>query len=275
MAHGSLTDYPPSGFGGRSAGHLHRLGVASILEGVFEGMQTMSKMREPDWGFWKLMPEVAQWKACALAVNIDPIQMEENSTALRQSVDSLPGYFQTENVTQQYNKLMELLKVHRFDEVHFTQNRKVDVILSEFAAWCLHISWPDLPGELKAMAKTRTQAAPAATIPVSTHSHVPADVEPNHDKTLAALFDPVTVEALEKMFPAEGKWKAWAEKAASNGLKDAAKVERARFNPYKAAVWFIGKGIAGWDRARCNRVLHKNLPARSVDDAHLLDVGKD
>jgi hypothetical protein len=88
----------------------------------------------------------------------------------------------------------------------------------------------------------------------------PADVD--HDKKLAALFNPVPVEALEKMFPAGGKWKSWAEKAASNGLKNA-RTERAKFNPYIAAVWFMGKGITGWDLAHCNRVL-TNMAAFAV-----------
>jgi len=89
-----------------------------------------------------------------------------------------------------------------------------------------------------------------------------ADVEPDNDKILSDLFDSVTVEALEKMFPADGKWKGWAEHAARNGLI-AARKKRGKFNPYEAAMWFVGQGIEGWDLARCNRVLANNLPARS------------
>lgn len=92
----------------------------------------------------------------------------------------------------------------------------------------------------------------------------------DHDKILAALFDPVPVESLEKMFPAMGKWRAWADKANANGLKAAAKEQRGTFNPYKAGVWFVSKGVEGWDNARLNRTLANNLPARSHDDAHLL-----
>jgi len=101
------------------------------------------------------------------------------------------------------------------------------------------------------------------------------DNEPVADKdtTLALLFDPVPVAALEKMFPADGKWKSWAERAASNGLKDAAKDGRAKFNPYKAAIWFADKGMVGWDLAKCYRVLKNNLPARSLDNADLLTGG--
>lgn len=96
----------------------------------------------------------------------------------------------------------------------------------------------------------------------------------DHDKILAALFDPLPVEALEKMFPAGGKWVAWADKAASNGLQDA-RVARAKFNPYKAGLWFVRKGAKDWDDARLYRTLTNNLPARSRDKEHLLTGGID
>lgn len=96
-----------------------------------------------------------------------------------------------------------------------------------------------------------------------------ADVKPNADDTLSELFNPVTVAELETMFPAAGQWKLWAEKASANGLKNA-RVKRAAFNPYKAAMWFLSRGEAGWDLARCRRTLVKNLPARSCDEAHRL-----
>jgi hypothetical protein len=90
------------------------------------------------------------------------------------------------------------------------------------------------------------------------------------DAQIALLFDPVTVAALEKMFPADGKWAGWAEHASRNeGLK-AARTGRGRFNPYLAGIWFAGKGIKGWDLAFCRRRLGNNLPARSRDSKHLL-----
>lgn len=89
------------------------------------------------------------------------------------------------------------------------------------------------------------------------------------DEELAALFDPVPVEALEKMFPADGRWESWAERARSNGLRDA-RTGRKQFNPYRAAVWFFNRGRPGWDWARCLRILANNLPAKSRDHKHLL-----
>lgn len=91
----------------------------------------------------------------------------------------------------------------------------------------------------------------------------------NTAQTLSALFDPVPVEALEKMFPCYGKWKEWAIRASRNKLKDA-REGRAKFNPYKAAIWLANKGETGFDLARCYRTLANNLPARSKDKADLL-----
>ena len=96
-----------------------------------------------------------------------------------------------------------------------------------------------------------------------------ADTDHDPDETLAALFDPVPVESLEKMFPAFGKWKDWAERAARNGLIGA-REKRAMFNPYRAAKWFHIRGNDGWDISRCNRALANNLPPRSLDQRHLL-----
>lgn len=91
----------------------------------------------------------------------------------------------------------------------------------------------------------------------------------NADAEFAALFDPVTAAALEKMFPAGEKWARWAERASGNGLK-AARVERALFNPYRAGLWFLTRGLPGWDNAHLFRVLANNLPARSQDKRELL-----
>lgn len=94
------------------------------------------------------------------------------------------------------------------------------------------------------------------------------------DERLAGLFDAVGTEHLEKMFPADGKWGLWADKAAREGLRDAARDGRAKFNPYRAAQWWIrNKNPSGWDWARCCRVLANNLPGRSIDYRSLLTGG--
>jgi hypothetical protein len=133
------------------------------------------------------------------------------------------------------------------------------------------MKWDNLPPELVAMAKApdRQADAPAEPKVVEANDSIQGAVAVDAESTLAALFDPVKVETLEKMFPASGQWKNWAERAKSNKLI-VAREKRGYFNPYRAALWFMQKGVQDWDLARCNRVLAKNLPARSRDNAHLL-----
>lgn len=81
---------------------------------------------------------------------------------------------------------------------------------------------------------------------------------------LADLFDDVGKQQLEKMFPDSGQWDAYADKASKNGLADAARRGRNKFNPYLAAHWWLTKKRPkNWDWARCERALASNLPPRS------------
>jgi hypothetical protein len=90
-------------------------------------------------------------------------------------------------------------------------------------------------------------------------------IKTHAENGIADLFDPVSIAALEKMFPSANQWRKYADRAARNGLVEA-RVDRRKFNPYLAAVWWFGrKQPEGWDWARCMRVLANNLPARSVD----------
>jgi hypothetical protein len=238
--------------------------------------------RLPDWGFWKIKKRVTLREACALALNVDPDPMKRNPS---NGLDFLPESFPNIETAQQFYKLLRLLDDNRFDKELFTIIHNDTVMLSEFASWCTPVVRDligrDIPHELAARAENAPQATPAAnaeTVPVTSPSG--DDVEeqasvaddPDHDETLAALFNPVPVEALEKMFPAGGKWKSWAEKAASNGLIKS-RPKRGMFNPYKAGVWFIRKGAVGWDDDRLYRTLANNLPARSLDNKHLLTGG--
>lgn len=96
------------------------------------------------------------------------------------------------------------------------------------------------------------------------------ETEADTDAVLAALFDPVTPAALEKMFPADGKWNTWHAKAKEKGL-DVARDGKGKYSPYRAALWWLAKQAPqGWDLARCHRVLKNNLPGRSRGSESLL-----
>jgi hypothetical protein len=141
-----------------------------------------------------------------------------------------------------------------------------DIALNEYEEWAAPYLQATIPWSSSGAAK---QGEPSASQAIPRAAISPADAAATQVQSISDLFDPVTVEALEKMFPANKRWNTWAGRAKRNGLI-AARESRAVFNPYKAAMWFLGQGEANWDLARCNRVLANNLPARSQHEAHIL-----
>lgn len=111
-------------------------------------------------------------------------------------------------------------------------------------------------------AKTETKAAP---VPVTLN-------EQSLDDEIASWFDSVSYKQLAAMFKEhsdtksnEEIWKSYAAEARNNELK-AARVERAKFNPYRAGKWWLDrKNPTGWDTARLHRTLANNLPTRSLE----------
>jgi hypothetical protein len=133
--------------------------------------------------------------------------------------------------------------------------------------------WLNVEDHIKANALHNDAEKQAVPLSVGGNNNdgalVPIVEKFDSDEELTALFDSVSKEVLEKMFPAKGKWKNWAERASRNGLINA-RIERAKFNPYKAAMWLLHKGESGYDLAHCNRILARNLPVRSRDEAHMI-----
>lgn len=130
----------------------------------------------------------------------------------------------------------------------------------------------------RTMAHLMPADAPAAkveAVPDTSPSGDDAEEQDTDDDTLAALFDPVPVDVLEKMFPADGKWKTWTDRAARKGLIHA-REGTAMYNPYKAGMWFVSNGRKGLTIGHCRRMLANNhLPDRSLDKKYLLTGEQD
>lgn len=136
-----------------------------------------------------------------------------------------------------------------------------------------------LADKLKGSAAVATMPETEAAAPGAEHGDeesadngtaIAIETPQDFDETIAALFDPVGTAQLEKMFPANGSWSKWADKAKANGLT-VARVGRSKFNPYLAAQWWLDKqNPYDWDLGKCCRKLANNLPLRSIDKKHLL-----
>ncbi len=141
--------------------------------------------------------------------------------------------------------------------------------LQDFATWAASVNLSPIPTELAVHAIQDTdQTTEVPTEPEQAKNETQEGITPEDE--LAALFEPVSVAALEKMFPDNGRWRNHAERAARNGLS-VAREDRGKFNPYLAAIWWLNKKKpSGWDLARVHRTLANNLPARSLDSKHFL-----
>lgn len=143
-------------------------------------------------------------------------------------------------------------------------SEKTVVRVADFAVWAASRGW-ELPAEFPKPEPVLARAD-AEPVPEEADSQLK-----DHEQELAELFDAVAKEQLETMFPDNGNWAKYAERAARNGLKSAAWVGRGKFNPFRAALWWIAtQSPDGRDWSWCVRKLAGNLPPRSRDSKHLL-----
>ncbi len=126
--------------------------------------------KQPSWNFWKNMPEVETWQACALALNFDPDSLERSPQEwMVAGADVFQSEsFPSDEVMRQHENLLRVLEANRFNAQLFTpaHNFKDPVRLPEFAAWCAPVvrdlTGGDIPEELAALAKAAPQAAAKA-----------------------------------------------------------------------------------------------------------------
>ncbi len=116
-----------------------------------------------DWRYWRHMPEVKQWEACALSLNIDPLNLKHSSKALMPGVGSAPkfslGNFPSETLQTEFDKRLRLLGASLFKSGYFTTINKLamggrhlaTISLDQFARWGLHVEL-EMPSELVALA---------------------------------------------------------------------------------------------------------------------------
>ena len=223
-------------------------------------------MKKPDWSEWSLAPKVEVWQAVALSMDLEPhdLHMDVHTPLLGFGSFFKPNSFPSSAKEREFEKRLRILEANLEDSAKFPNvviNRELRlsiVALPEFSAWAVSVGW-EIPEEL---AKKSAEADEVDRVTSNCK-----DMEIKH----AALFDYVSPEQLEKMFPSGGHWKDWTRRAKAQSL-DVARREK-KYNPYLAARWWINKHPQdGWDWVQVARVLVKNFPPRSIGSGYLLGV---
>lgn len=127
-------------------------------------------VKPPTWDYWRHMPTVKPWQACALALNIEPNSVDYRPKSWDGQPETWDGF--PSEVVDHFIKLLQLLDANQFEKQHFTENFSLGVRLSEFAAWCAHVGFA-IPPELSALAALpeRPQVAPkVVAVPVTSPS---------------------------------------------------------------------------------------------------------
>ena len=145
-----------------------------------------------DWRYWRHMPEIRQWEACALSLNIKPDNMKLHPQAWMAGPGSGPiltdASFPSGAVQIEFDKRVRLLGASLFNSGHFTAVNNLimggrhlaTVNPREFAAWALHVEFDDMPPELVAMAEKKPEPMQAVT---------PETKEQRQDRRLKACID--------------------------------------------------------------------------------------
>ena len=224
-------------------------------------------MKKPDWNEWSLMPRVELWQAVALSMDLEPHDLHRDVHTPLLGFGSFfkPNSFPSSIIEREFEKRLRILEANIEDSAKFPdavingELRRSIVELPEFSVWAVSVGW-EMPEEL---AKTSPEADEGDEVLLNFQ---------DQESKLAALFDSVSPEQLEKMFPSEGHWLDWTRRAKARGL-DVARKESNKYNPYIAARWWINKQPQdGWDWRRVTRVLAKNFPPRSIGSEYLLGV---
>lgn len=196
-----------------------------------------------DWHYWGHMPEIRQWEACALSLNINPDNMKHHPQGWMTGTGCGPIFtdasFPSNAEKIEFGKRERLLGASLFSSGYFTAANNLvmggrhlaTVNLREFAAWGLHVELEAMPPELVAMAATATTASivmpeqdTATPVPVVT----------------AGASDGVEPETPQQR---RARWLLWRDEAGEGRGAVQRVYERERKQNPRADRSFIGKEI--------------------------------
>jgi hypothetical protein len=140
-----------------SAGDSNSKSTAQISNAI-----GTDKVENIDWHFWRNMPEVKQWQACALSLNINPDEMKRHRESWMAGADKdsffTQNSFPSDTAKGDFEKRLRLLRSNlsnaqyfNIADIEYWPVQHLEVKLSEFSRWCKGIGL-DIPVELSEMA---------------------------------------------------------------------------------------------------------------------------
>ncbi len=185
--------------------------------------------RLPRWNKWRLMPEVKEWEAVALSLNIEPGEIKTDGNAWM-------GAAHPFSEGEEFNDRLTILNKHVSNRTHFPTPcilnmanwYQCEVRLDEFAEWCAHVGFA-IPSELSALAKLATQ----------------------------------TAQKVEVAPAAEGKKEFWADRAKFREQNEEAKAKAGRYQLYEAAQFIADSSSAVTERSKVAQLVNSTLLGKS------------
>ena len=110
--------------------------------------------RPINWKYWGSLPELKQWDACALSVNVNPENLKTRRMVMPGMPVFLPESFPNRAVELEFQRRLTM-----FGRV-IGGRPLAPVSPAQFAAWCLDVGLENLPPELVAMATPEPRPAP-------------------------------------------------------------------------------------------------------------------
>ncbi|WP_426110414.1 hypothetical protein [Massilia sp. PWRC2] len=171
-----------------------------------EAMQS-AHSQKIDWEFWRAMPKVWHWQACALSLSIDPDSLKQSPHSWMAGPGRGPVFesssFPDRASEDAFDKRLRLLEAHRYDGNFFTLPMAKfsnlgsgEVLLREFAAWAASVGWRDIPLELTSLVQDKRVPEQVLAATETEHSERNPEDQAKYDKAWS-LYD--ELEKWERM----------------------------------------------------------------------------
>jgi hypothetical protein len=137
----------------------------TIKQSAFLLSKADANLLDIDWHFWRSMPQVKQWQACALSLNINPDVMKSHPQGWMTGSNEpifASASFPDDATATEFKKRCRMLAANltnsqyfQFPHIQHKPTENTEVKLSAFSAWCKSVQL-SMPDELSSISNTPT-----------------------------------------------------------------------------------------------------------------------